>query len=930
MNNRINTLFSRGSEWRKWDLHVHSPASYGGNYEIFVENINHSEADVIGINDYCTIEGYYQVRFKSNTKLQKPIFPVVEFRMNNIVLDKSDLRLKKGARINFHIIFDNDEKLISRIKTWLNSLNCIYEGGIQEKIGNINVSDDRLKITFDYLKVIQSLESDEQLRDRYLAWLPYDEYGGIDNIDPGNDGYFKLGLINKAHIIGSANKKQIDFFLWKSSKHNTDDIKKWLNCRQLPCIKGSDAKRIDYPFGRLQDQDSQPIEKYCWIKAETTFEGLKQILYEPEDRVYIGDKDPCLFSQAIVNSFSATGGNKAFFLKNIGTCHFNPSLSCIIGSRGSGKSAFLDAMALSLGDQHVLEKARTNYIGYYFINHDASILRSTVKHSASGDEEIITSENSRRSGFLFDYYHQRHIGFLADPNNEEILSRFIFDKIFQDDMESSTIFESLKEERASCISELAVNRQKVVACEREILKEHDVTNKITDKKNRVKFLSKKAINELLNERSKIIKLRERMNRIISRLEIVDDDPIVRDSDLVDTEFFQQLVLSDLDPEWSILPGKWANLEQNAKDILKSLGSGKKSLEDKVDKLTETVIQLESAIDFNEQLNLIMKKIEAQAAKEKIIIARSDLDKLDSIQKEIVGLEDQLKLIQLKKREKKTLLDERQRLLNSYNNYLNSVKEKLETSFQRLLKGDGSVLKGTIQLEISTVLSFHDYLSFVQEQANHDSEDDVPNFPYRKPLLELFTELGQVKIIEAFRKADFDDWNVPGLGARSLDYFRRIQNKEEIAMYLEEILPELTSSLLWRPDSSKEFKYLKNCSIGERGTALLSVILIAGREPLVIDQPEDDLDHYYLYQSLTPIIKHVKKRRQLIFATHDANIVINGDAELIILVSARDGAFGSITPTTIENSETRESMLEILEGGRDAFRRRQRKYGETAT
>ncbi len=149
------------------------------------------------------------------------------------------------------------------------------------------------------------------------------------------------------------------------------------------------------------------------------------------------------------------------------------------------------------------------------------------------------------------------------------------------------------------------------------------------------------------------------------------------------------------------------------------------------------------------------------------------------------------------------------------------------------------------------------------------------------------------------------------------------------MYLEEFLPSLTAHLLWRPDSTRDFKLLKKCSIGERGTALLSVILITGREPLIIDQPEDDLDHFYLYKTLTPIIKEVKKRRQLIFATHDANIVINGDTELILITTTRDGKFGEVILTSIENLNNREDVMKVLEGGKDAFRKRREKYGKTA-
>ena len=399
-NNQIS--HPRGSEWKKWDLHVHSPASYGGAYEDFVKYLHDSEAEVIGINDYCTIEGYKEVISKSDKTRDKILFPVIEFRMNNMVLDKNDPRLKSGPRINFHVIFDNDRDLIPRIETWLNSLDCLYEGGKKEKLGNVKKPDDYLKLTFDYLKVVETLERDEGLKDKFLVWLPYDEYGGIDNIDPENDGYFKLGLINKTHIIGSSNKKQIDFFLWKNDRYTEEEIKEWLCERQIPCIKGSDARKINYPFGRLKDDKSQPMNKYCWIKANPTFEGLKQIIYEPQDRVFIGEKSPASFGYAVIDSFNVSDKNKEFFLKGIGNICFNPGLNCVIGSRGSGKSALLDAVALGLGDVNVLNKKRNNYLGFFFQRKDRNIITVKVKYSSSGKERELLPDTAKDSGFLFD------------------------------------------------------------------------------------------------------------------------------------------------------------------------------------------------------------------------------------------------------------------------------------------------------------------------------------------------------------------------------------------------------------------------------------------------------------------------------------------------------------------------------------------------
>ena len=924
--NQNNIFIYRGSEWRKWDLHIHSPVTYGGSYDEFVKNLSTSEAEVIGINDYCTIKGYEQVISRFSETGDKVFFPVIEFRMSNMMLDKKGHRINSGPRINFHIIFDNDSELIPRIKTWLNSLDCLYKGGKSEKLGNVKIPEDSLKISLDYLDVVKTLERDEGLKDKFLVWLPYDEYGGIDNIDPKNDGYFKLGLIDKADIIGSSNKKQIDFFLWKSDKHKEEEIKKCLNERQIPCIKGSDAHKINYPFGKLQDQNSQPTDKYCWIKADPTFEGLKQIIYEPRDRIFIGRENPASFGHAVVDSFNTSNENEKFFLKKIGNIYFNPGLNCVIGSRGSGKSTLLDAVALSLGDADVLDEKRNNYMGFFFRRNDQDIITANVRHSSAGEMKELSPNTAKDSGFLFDYYYQKQIGYFADPNNEDKLSRFLFEKIFQEDIEASSLFDEIEGQRDTFASELAINRENVVAQEKDISKEEGVLNKIKDKKSRGKFLIQPAVKDLLTERNKIIKLRERIRRVKDRLENIEEKPLISDKEAVDTNFFNELLLSEFDPEGTVLPKKWKDLEKEAISFLDSLGTNKEELEKQITTMTVKIIELAPLFDFNERLNAIWEEIKTESAKQNLAITKDDLGKLDSIQKDIIILEEQLEDIKKCKEKKQTLLGERKRLLDDYIVYLSSGKEKLEESFKKLLEGDGAILNNTIKLEIKTVFSIASYLECIQEKAIHDLEEDLPNFPNKKPLMELFKSLGPGKLIISFRRNNFEDWCVSGLGTRSIDYFKKIKNKEEVAMRLEELLPDLTSRLLWRPDLTKVFKLLKNCSIGERGTALLSIILIAGAEPLIIDQPEDDLDHFYLYKTLTPIIKEVKKRRQLIFATHDANIVVNGDAELIFIVITEDGEFGDITSTSIENLATREKVMDVLEGSKTAFIRREKKYG----
>ncbi len=116
------------------------------------------------------------------------------------------------------------------------------------------------------------------------------------------------------------------------------------------------------------------------------------------------------------------------------------------------------------------------------------------------------------------------------------------------------------------------------------------------------------------------------------------------------------------------------------------------------------------------------------------------------------------------------------------------------------------------------------------------------------------------------------------------------------------------------------KELRKCSFGQRCTAVVVALLMFGNKPLMIDEPEAHLDSKLVAEYLVDLIKKRKINRQIIFATHNANFVVNGDAELINILEVEDNNLTKITPTTIENLEHRSILLN-LEGGEEAFKKR---------
>jgi hypothetical protein len=162
-----------------------------------------------------------------------------------------------------------------------------------------------------------------------------------------------------------------------------------------------------------------------------------------------------------------------------------------------------------------------------------------------------------------------------------------------------------------------------------------------------------------------------------------------------------------------------------------------------------------------------------------------------------------------------------------------------------------------------------------------------------------------------------------------------QANQALFMLIEELeLPattkiELNTAL---EGASPVWQLLEHLSTGQKATAVLLLLLLESDAPLVVDQPEDDLDNRFITEGVVPIMRDEKRRRQFVFSTHNANIPVLGDAELILGLGAKgEGKEGQamILPEfmgSIDGQPVRELVEEILEGGKTAFEMRRLKYG----
>ena len=169
----------------------------------------------------------------------------------------------------------------------------------------------------------------------------------------------------------------------------------------------------------------------------------------------------------------------------------------------------------------------------------------------------------------------------------------------------------------------------------------------------------------------------------------------------------------------------------------------------------------------------------------------------------------------------------------------------------------------------------------------------------------------------------------------------ILTDQRFATHLSRLQPEALDRVdVWFPDDSLDVQYsptgdggnlrsIREGSPGQKTAALLAFLLSYGDEPLVLDQPEDDLDNHLIHELIVKQIREVKWRRQIVVVTHNSNIVVNGDAELVVALAARSGATQMECKGSLQEKQVRETICTIMEGGRDAFAERYRRIAVEA-
>ena len=656
----------------------------------------------------------------------------------------------------------------------------------------------------------------------------------------------------------------------------------------------------------------------CLIKmSEVTIEGLHQAFLDPDSRIRL-NSDPEPEEHAELLSLAWEGG----FLDSA-AIHFNPNLNVLIGGRGAGKSTIVESLRYVLGLESIGEEARKAHEGMV-----SKVLRAGTKislhvrshHPSKRDYRIertvpnpliVRDDSGQISSLLpedvlprVEIYGQHEISELARSPEKRtlLLKRFV-----QHD-------ESLVRRKTSVRRDLEQTRKSVIDVRTELQHIDDQLAMLPSLEETLVRYQEAGLEDRLQERSLLVREERILDSIPERVLMFREClETLRQGLPIDRVFLSARALEDL-------PGK--TILADADPVLERLSN---DLEQVANLLEEALERADQGIEtirgrWGERKNSV------EAEYQKIL---RELQKSAVDGEEFIRLRGQIEGLR-PLRERRTLLERLEKEQSDRRLALLVEWEEVKAIEFRLLDRAAKNVSRNLRDRVSV---------------------EVTSAGNRGPLYEtLRSEIGG-RLSEAVEQlARSLDFSLPqfvkccrdGADAVNKTYSilpaqaeRLAKASPEALMRIEELeLPPTTAIRLntapfgeppsWQP--------LDELSTGQKATAVLLLLLLESDAPLIVDQPEDDLDNRFITEGVVPRMREEKRRRQFIFATHNANIPVLGDAELILGITPSgeaEGGRASIRPEhvgSIDAPAVRELVEDILEGGKDAFETRRRKYG----
>ena len=652
---------------------------------------------------------------------------------------------------------------------------------------------------------------------------------------------------------------------------------------------------------------------FTWIKMdEPSIDGLELALIDGGASVKCNmDKDPNQHAECLIEALEVSKAKYIGHSKPL-NCQFSPFLNAIIGGRGSGKSTLLEFMRLALRRNkdipEMLEKETRQYFDveeedsllienskisliyrkgevYYRLNWSKADLPSLEEKK---DGTWISCPGEIKSLFPVRIYSQKQIFELA-KNPRALIG--VIDEAPEVDAET---FKAQHRKLVNQYKQIEGRQRELhekITQENRLLGEHhDLTRQIEE-------IEKSAHEAVLQNYRKREQQLNEFGNLEGKWKEMERQLVKTRDAIAPVDFNKQhfsehsdilLILSATNENWKSIRDKLSELVQEAQLVINDW-SGKKNTADWMQMLKADMEQYESlstklkqqGIDPSRYPHLLMLQKNIQKELSLISEYRSLQQKLE-VEKQ--GVFKQIE------ENRKMLSEKRQEFLTSV------LQDNQTVSIEVKLFGEDWE---DIEEELRSILQ-------CQDRFNKDIDN----------LKDIYQRNGGNRI-EKLKEA-----------------IKCILTSEEnakdvrFATHLKSLPQEsVTNLILWFPGDNLKVTFganrqrIEQGSPGQKTAALLAFILSYGDEPLLLDQPEDDLDNELIYRLIVERLRETKSKRQVIVVTHNANIVVNGDAEMVLPLKVEWGETRVRQAASIQEKKIRQAICDILEGGQQAFEQR---------
>lgn len=665
------------------------------------------------------------------------------------------------------------------------------------------------------------------------------------------------------------------------------------------------------------DDLSKPAA-WCWIKmSDVSVEGLHQAFLDPDSRIRLSS-DPIPEEHVELVAISWQGG----FLDGQ-ALHFNENLNVLIGGRGAGKSTVIESLRYVLALDPLGEEAKKAHQGIvkevlksgtkisllvrsyrpaeWEYRLDRTVPNPPVVRDMQGQILNLTPQEIIQG---VEVYGQHEVSELTKSPEKltKILERFV-----EKD-------EDLQRRKNEAMRELGRSRVRILEVTKEMEEIDERLAALPSFEETLKQYQQVGLEDRLKEQSLLVRedriLKTATGRIVPFRELLDR---LRDELPIDLAFLSPKAVEGL-PSQEVL----AQLSQVLQDLSTDLSATADQMGERLARVDKDITDLQKRWEDRKNAvqasyeNILRELQKTRVDGEEFLRLRRNIEELRPLKDRHEELRRHLNDME---RRRQTLLAEWE-----------DMKSAEFRQLQRAAKKISRQLSNRVQVTVNFAGDREPLFALLREQVGSRLSEAMDALRSRdtlslKELAESFRS-GASAVQETFR--------IPRSQADRL-----ASTHPNVMMKIEELdLPPTTQIELNVAGEGQPvvWKALDDLSTGQKATAVLLLLLLESSAPLVVDQPEDDLDNRFITQGVVPKMRQEKRRRQFIFATHNANIPVLGDSELIAGLDASGEAeqgraeIPVMHMGSIDAHPVRDLVEEILEGGKEAFEMRRLKYG----